>query len=101
MIGAKELLRYVNETMVVGGGDLDRQLTAWGIDAEEFKHFAATWCLEVASIHNVHPQVVNVSFFAGFELGYRACAEAGMLSAEVPDVVPDDPDFVEGTDGGD
>jgi hypothetical protein len=85
VIRGADLVRFCETTGALADGDLRAQLEAWNIDHDEFFAFAMQWANAAAMRAGCDPRGTLVAFFAGFELGYRSCAEAGGLDADIPD----------------
>lgn len=87
MIGAADLARFCETTMQIAGGDVRAQLDAWNVDHDEFFEFTTAWANRFGQMRGVEPREVLTILFCGFELGYRSCAEGGLLAAVVPDAI--------------
>jgi 2-phospho-L-lactate transferase/gluconeogenesis factor (CofD/UPF0052 family) len=85
VIRGEDLVRFCATTSQIAGGDIRAQLEAWNIDHDEFFAFATQWANAAGARHGSDPRSCLVAFFAGFELGYRSCAEAGGLDGDIPD----------------
>lgn len=78
MVGAAELKRFCDESGVVGQGDFEGQLTAWGVDHAEFINFVHQWAQQAGaggSLEGADPYALLITLVCGFELGYRARIE--------------------------
>lgn len=89
MIGAADLSRYIETTQEIAGGDVRAQLDAWGVDHDEFMEWMTAYSNAFGQRMRTDPSVVLVAVFSGFEMGYRACAEAGIASESAPDFPPE------------